>query len=90
MKLCKDCAFGRDSLWAFCRCSKNLEGDAELLATAALITGRVHSIIINPGARRSCAVLRSEGWLVSRLNGTCGKSGRWFKEQADGHTNRPI
>ena len=63
MKLCVNCMWRRDN---YCRAPQNLETD--------LVTGQQL-----PKRWPQCISHRTDaGWLLSRLEGLCGREGRWF------------
>ena len=66
MKLCANCRWQKDGL--FCRAPQNLETDP--------VTGRQ----VTKGASTCWAHRNSIGscWLLCRIEGLCGREGRWF------------
>jgi len=72
MKLCKDCKWSVHShADAFrCECPK-------IFATVCLVTGDNETLY-----HGWCDLLRRDGWLKSLLDGSCGRSGRFWESKS--------
>jgi len=67
MKLCKDCKWRQD---IYCRAPQNMK-------SVSPVDGEVSAIWLE-----CCISHRTGGftsWLGCRMNGLCGKEGRWFE-----------
>ena len=71
---CKHCVGG--TAWASCAQSSK----REKLRTVELVVGPLSSGgDVSLSNRNSCWNQRYDGWLSSRLTGSCGAEGRWWE-----------
>ena len=73
-KICADCLFYNDDHYRFTCISPHVYGHKNI------VTGEVSTY----GA--ACSLQREDGWLGSRIQGTCGEAGRFFVSKHD-HEN---
>jgi hypothetical protein len=79
MKLCKNCRhYDANAAWkngvkSTCTSPKNVRRQASVNpVTGEPTPARYHA---------SAATMRSYGVIMARLDGMCGKSGRWFQQK---------